>query len=307
MSEDAREGRKTKRALVLWAFAIMLVAAVITGGVAADELVFALRLGNDLTLVELDEGQKITVLLIADPGTECIAMPAGAKFDPIAMKFTWIADFDQKGVHVAAFVGTIDGIPEESYIIMSVHDYAWKPDAATALPVPEYLWPPNNKMVPVDIIITDPLGNKVPIVVDSVIATDTIRKVSSMELLPGKSAQAKGIVKKTMVQIQQHITKAMKGADYRVENGTLYLLAGRPGFVIERAYEVTFTATHPKTGMSDSGMVTFYVPHDMSGFRPKTVDTDEEEEEAQDEKAVGKADEGGKPGKDPKDDDKGKR
>lgn len=303
---------KMKRALVLWVFAVMLVAAAITGGVAADELVFALRLGDDLTLVELDEGQKITVLLIADPGTECVALPAGAKFDPIAMKFTWIPDFDQKGAHVAAFVGTIDGIPEESYIVMSVHDYAWKPDAATALPVPQYLWPPNNKMVPVDIVITDPLGNKVPVVVDLVTVIDTIRKASSMEMLPGKSAEAKGIVKKTIIQIQQHITKAMKGADYRVENGTLYLLAGRPGFVIERKYEVAFTATHPKTGMSDSGIVTFYVPHDMSGFRPKTVETDEEEsdeegEEAQDDKAVGKAEEGGKPEKDPKDGDKGKR
>jgi hypothetical protein len=267
-----------------------------TVGLAAEELSYAVRLGDDLSFIELEEGQKITLLLVADDGAQCIAMPTGAIYDAVAKKLTWIPDFDQKGIHSIVFIGTIDGREEASFVSITVHNLDWTPDAGTAKCDPSYIWPPNNKFVQVNIVLPDPLGKQVPITIDGVTVIDTIRNEKVEETKKIAKGNAYGIQKEVKLSYTQRILSGRKGADFQIKDGVLYLLATRPGFLSERIYVIAFTATHPKTGMSSSGTVSIPVLHDMSDMKP-AIDG-EEMPLAETEAETGKGrekDKGGKP------------
>jgi len=224
---------------------------------ASTDGIYAVKLGDKI-LVELDEGRELVLLLVAEPEVRCIALPEGAVYDYEKQAVTWIPDFNQKGAHVVVLSGQVNGEEKAAYVIISVHNVDWAPDASLAYARPATLWP-NDKMVPVDIILLDPLSRKMEVTIDGVKVVDTILNSRTVEQKVMDADDRGGIIRRTSMEFTQRICKGKEGADYYVDEGVLFLLASKPVLATERYYDVYFTVTHPITKKSDSGRITIRV------------------------------------------------
>ncbi|MHC5157372.1 MAG: hypothetical protein ACYSOZ_04615, partial [Planctomycetota bacterium] len=140
----------------------------------------------------------------------------------------WMADSDHDGVP--------DNLDDPNNVA---------PDVSKAHPNKEYLWPPNNKYVPITIEgVTDADGDPIQIVVTGV-ASDEPSSV-------GKSG------------------KTQRNA-YISEDGTLFIRAQRNGSGNGRVYEVSFVAGDNKGGIT-FGKVQVKVPHNKKGHTYICID-----------------------------------
>lgn len=254
-----------RKAFLIIALLVMLAAA--SGLVLASiDGIYALKIGDKI-LVELDEGQRLAILLLADPEVRCIALPEGAVYDDVRQVLTWIPDFDQKGAHVIVFSGQLNGEDKTTYVLISVHNVNWAPEADLAYARPSSIWP-NDEMVPVDIVLQDPLSRKMEVTINKVEVVDTIVNSRSVEQKAIKDEDGDGMIRRTSIEFTQRIFEGKEGVDYRVEEGMLYLLASKPVTATERHYKVNFTLTHPITRLSDSGEVIIRVTEGMHEILP---------------------------------------
>jgi hypothetical protein len=115
------------------------------------------------------------------------------------------------------------------------------PDCSMAQANPSCLWPPDNKLVPVNILgVTDPDGDSITI---------TITSITSDEA----TATAKGAAG------AKHAPDASG-----VGTSTAMVRAERSGLKDGRVYEIFFTAADP-AGLMCAGSVQVNVPHDQPG------------------------------------------
>ena len=113
-------------------------------------------------------------------------------------------------------------------------------DAAHA--VPDVLWPPNHRLVPVTIRgVTDPHHDPV---------TVTILSVTEGQLLDGRRDQPRRVVR-----------RADATSDAVIQGDTVLLRAERSEHGAGRTYDVDFTARNPR-GLECTGTVSVRVPHD---------------------------------------------
>ena len=122
------------------------------------------------------------------------------------------------------------------------------PDCSEAYADPDCLWPPNNKMVPVNILgVTDPDGDPVTIVITG-ITSDEATATEKGAGGPKHAPDADGI-----------------GTD------TAELRSERSGKGNGRVYEISFIALDGEGGECE-GSVAVCVPHDQSGEDCECID-----------------------------------
>ena len=126
---------------------------------------------------------------------------------------------------------------------MTVLDVTDPPACTSAQPSVEWLWPPNHKFMPVQILgVTDPNNDQVNITITGVTQDEPVNGLGDGDTLPDA-----------------------------VLNGSEVLLrAERSGKGNGRVYHVSFTADD-SFGGSCVGAVTVCVPHD-NGKKPTCVD-----------------------------------
>lgn len=110
------------------------------------------------------------------------------------------------------------------------------PDCSNAKADPDRIWPPNHRLVPIDIVgATDPDGDSVTITATAVTQDEPVHKKGSCHTHP----------------------------DAVIINGKAWVRAERSGSGNGRVYVISFTATDGRGG-SSNGSVTVSVPHHRS-------------------------------------------
>jgi hypothetical protein len=140
-----------------------------------------------------------------------------------------------------------DGIPDGQDDVTNL-----PPDTSNARPSQEYLWPANNKFVPIAIQgVTDPEG-------------DTVR-IDIVTVTSDEPETSRGCDKWCKKDCDKH------KADAYLSDGVLYLKAQRDGFGNGRVYEINFMASDDKGGLTP-GKVQVKVPHSKKGNTYKCKD-----------------------------------
>jgi hypothetical protein len=128
--------------------------------------------------------------------------------------------------------GALDSVPD--VVNITVQDINDPPACGLAQAIPDRLWPPNHKMVSVEIVgVTDPDNEQVTITVTGVTQDEPVNDTGDGDTSP----------------------------DAVIQGDTVLLRAERAGDGNGRVYQVMFTADDG-SGCTCDGTVTVYVPHD---------------------------------------------
>ncbi len=268
-----------KSAALLTGIVIALLVASI--GLASSDMIKVCDLGLSIGDINLTYGQKLVVRLNADPGSVITysTLPKGAVFDQANFTLTWVAGEDQTGPFSIEFSGFINGLSAKSVISGEVLNCRVQV-VTTGL---NYIWSPNNKLVNFEIILLDADGNRANIEILNVDVVDTLRKDPAEAPVP--EGKGKGLLKED--KVPQSLLNGKKDGEFVEEGGAFFLSATRLGLIEERTYVITFRGTYPLTGLTEEGIISISIPHDMSGMNPD----DEEEDESEEEETEGRPEE----------------
>ncbi len=268
-----------KRAVLFTGIVIALLAAGI--GLASSDMIKVCDLGLSIGDINLTYGQKLVVRFNADPGSVITysTLPEGAVFDQASFTLTWVGGDDQTGPFSIEFSGFLNGLAAKSVISGEVLNCRVQV-SATGL---NYIWSPNNKLVSFEIILLDADGNRADIEILDVEVVDTLRKDPREAVTP--EGNGKGLLKED--KIPQSLLNGKKDGEFTEEDGEFFLMASRLGLIAERTYIISFRGTYPLSGLTEEGIISISIPHDMSGMNPD----DEEEEEPEEEEPEGESEE----------------
>jgi hypothetical protein len=173
-------------------------------------------------------------------------LPPGATLNPQTGEFAWTPELTQAGVYAVTFVVTDPGGASDSKgINISVQDVPQDsnhaPDCSQARPSITEIWPPNHKLVPIDILgVTDADGDPVAVTITRILQDEPT------ETLGDGSTPVDGAgvgTARAFVRSERSGTPRVPG------NG--------------RVYEIFFTVSDGKGGSCESS-VTVGVPHDQA-------------------------------------------
>ncbi len=273
-----------KSAALLTGIVIALLVASI--GLASSDMIKVCDLGLSIGDINLTYGQKLVVRLNADPGSVITysTLPKGAVFDQASFTLTWVAGEDQTGPFSIEFSGFINGLAAKSVISGEVLNCRVQ-IVTTGL---NYIWSPNNKLVNFEIILLDADGNRADIEILDIDVVDTLRKDPAEAPIP--EGKGKGLLKED--KVPQSLLNGKKDGEFSEEDGEFFLMASRLGLIAERTYVITFRGTYPMTGLTEEGIISISIPHDMSGMNPDEGEEDEpEEEKPEEEESEGRPEE----------------
>ena len=260
-----------KRAVLLSGIIIALLLAGI--GLASSDMIQECDLGLSIGNINLTYGQKLVLKLNADPGSVITysTLPEGAVFDQASFTLTWIAGENQTGPFSIEFSGFLNGLASKSVISGEVLNCRVQV-VETGL---NYIWSPNNKLVNFEIILLDAEGNRADIEILDVEFVDTLRENPREAATP--EGKGKGLLKED--KVPQSLLNGRKEGEFAEEDGAYFLLASRLGLIEERTYIITFMGTYPLSGLTEEGIISISIPHDMSDIEPDESEEEEDKEE----------------------------
>ncbi len=134
--------------------------------------------------------------------------------------------------------GQLDSDPD--YVTINIINVNDPPRCELAGANPPILWPPNHKLIPVQIVnVTDPNNDQVTITITGVTQDEPVNGLGDGDTSP----------------------------DAVIEGNTVYIRAERSGRGNGRVYNINFRAVY-SFAESCTGFATVCVPHDMRGSLP---------------------------------------